>query len=298
MDKSTVALAAAEGAFTDGRSSASQSSRLLRRCIAHKGLMIGAAIVAVITAFALLGPFLLTGDPMRLSFRTRFLPPSAEHWFGTDHYGRDIFLRVVYGGHLSLFIGIAVVAIAGLGGTLIGALAGYYRKLDGFLMRVMDALMAFPSLMLAIGIAAALGSGVVNVVIALSIAYMPRTARIMRAAVMVLRNSEYVEAARMAGVNNFRILLRHILPNSMAPLIIDLTFIFAYAVLADAALSFLGVGPPPPTPSWGNIIADGRDYVVEAPWITLCPGIVIGLTVLGLNLFGDGLRDVLDPRLE
>lgn len=298
MDKSTVALAGVEGAFTDGRSGASQGSRLLRRCIAHKGLMIGAVIMVIIGAFALLGPFILTGDPMRLSFRTRFLPPSAEHWFGTDHYGRDIFLRVVYGGHLSLFIGIAVVAIAGFGGTLIGALAGYYRKLDGILMRVMDALMAFPSLMLAIGIAAALGSGVVNVVIALSIAYMPRTARIMRAAVMVLRNSEYVEAARMAGVNNFRILLRHILPNSMAPLIIDLTFIFAYAVLADAALSFLGVGPPPPTPSWGNIIADGRDYVVEAPWITLYPGIVIGLTVLGLNLFGDGLRDVLDPRLE
>jgi peptide/nickel transport system permease protein len=204
----------------------------------------------------------------------------------------------MYGAHLSLLIGLAVAAIAGAGGTFIGALSGYFRRLDGTLMRAMDGLMAFPSLMLAIGIAAALGSGITNVIIALSVAYMPRTARIMRAAVMTLRNAEYVEAARVAGAGHARILFRHILPNSMAPLIFDLTFIFAYAVLADAALSFLGVGPPPPTPSWGNIIADGRDYVVDAPWITVFPGIVIALTVLALNLLGDGLRDVLDPRLK
>lgn len=258
----------------------------------------GAIVVGAIALVAAAGPYLLTGDPVRLSFRTRLLPPSAEYWFGTDHYGRDIFTRVVHGSHLSLFIGLTVAAFAGAGGTFLGAVAGYFRRLDGYVMRVMDALMAFPSLMLAIGIAAALGSGVTNVVVALSVAYMPRTARVVRAAVITVRDSEYVEAARLAGAGHTRILLRHILPNSMAPLIIDLTFIFAYAVLADAALSFLGVGPPPPTPSWGNIIADGRDYMVDAPWITTFPGLVIGFTVLGLNLFGDGLRDVLDPRLK
>lgn len=296
MTRSAAIADPVEPAKVD-HSGAPARRRTLSKLLSHKGLTIGASIVSLVVIAALVGPLVMQGDPMKLSFRTRFLPPSAEHWFGTDHYGRDIFTRVIYGSHLSLAIGLAVVLIAGTGGTLIGALAGYFRKLDAVLMRVMDALMAFPSLMLAIGIAAALGSGVVNVVIALAVAYMPRTARIVRASVMTLRSAEFVESARVAGVDHMRILFRHILPNSMAPLIIDLTFIFAYAVLADAALSFLGVGPPPPTPSWGNIIADGRDYIVEAPWITICPGIVIGLTVLGLNLFGDGLRDVLDPRL-
>ncbi|MBN8901513.1 MAG: ABC transporter permease [Rhodospirillales bacterium] len=272
--------------------------RSMRRLLSHKGLMIGAVVIALVALLALAGPLLFTGDPLKLSYRTRFRPPSSEFWFGTDHYGRDIFLRITHGAHLSLLIGVMVVLITGVGGTLIGAVSGYFQRLDAYFMRVMDALMAFPSLMLAIGIAAALGSGVVNVVIALSIAYLPRTARVVRASVMSLRHSEYVEAARVLGASHGRILFRHILPNSMAPLIIDLTFIFAYAVLADAALSFLGVGPPPPTPSWGNIIAEGRDYVVDAPWITIFPGLAISLTVLGLNLFGDGLRDVLDPRLN
>jgi peptide/nickel transport system permease protein len=270
----------------------------LRRFLTHRGLVIGAGIMLVIMLVGLVGPYVLSGDPTKLSYRTRLLSPSGQFWFGTDHFGRDGVIRTMYGAHLSLLIGLAVAAIAGAGGTLIGALSGYFRRLDGTLMRAMDGLMAFPSLMLAIGIAAALGSGITNVIIALSVAYMPRTARIMRAAVMTLRNAEYVEAARVAGAGHARILFRHILPNSMAPLIVDLTFIFAYAVLADAALSFLGVGPPPPTPSWGNIIADGRDYVVDAPWITVFPGIVIALTVLALNLLGDGLRDVLDPRLK
>jgi peptide/nickel transport system permease protein len=298
MTEPAALLDPAEPVPRQDRPGQSPGRLALRRLLGHKGLVIGAAIMAVVILMAIAGPFLFAGDPVQVSFRTRFLEPSWQHWFGTDHYGRDIFIRVVHGSHLSLFIGIAVVVVAGIGGTLIGSLAGYFRSLDGVLMRVMDALMAFPSLMLAIGIAAALGSGVTNVVIALSVAYMPRTARIVRAAVMTLRDTEYVEAARVCGAGHLRILLRHILPNSMAPLIIDLTFIFAYAVLADAALSFLGVGPPPPTPSWGNIIADGRDYVVDAPWITIFPGMVIGLTVLGLNLFGDGLRDVLDPRLK
>ncbi len=268
------------------------------RALAHKGFVIGGVVALVAVLAALFGPLLLATDPLQINVRARFHPPSAEFLFGTDHYGRDIFSRVVHGARLSIVLGLMVVAATGLMGVLIGALAGYFRRLDGYLMRVMDALMAFPSLMLAIAIAAALGSGILNVVIALSIAYAPRTARVVRAAVISVRGQEYVEAARLAGVSHARILWRHILPNSMAPLIVDLTFVFAYAILADAALSFLGVGPPPPTPSWGNIIAEGRDYIVEAPWITAFPGVVIAFTVLGLNLLGDGLRDVLDPRLK
>ena len=268
------------------------------RALAHKGFMIGLVVVVIACLAAIVGPLLLETDPLKLNVRARFSAPSDLFPFGTDHYGRDILARVIHGAGLSLFLGVLVVLATGAIGVLIGALAGYFRRLDGYLMRVMDALMAFPSLMLAIAIAAALGSGILNVVIALSIAYAPRTARVVRAAVISVRGQEYVEAARLAGVSHFRILLRHILPNSMAPLIVDLTFVFAYAVLADAALSFLGVGPPPPTPSWGNIIAEGRDFIVEAPWITVFPGLAIAFTVLGLNLLGDGLRDLLDPRLK
>ncbi|MCB1809239.1 MAG: ABC transporter permease, partial [Candidatus Competibacteraceae bacterium] len=178
------------------------------------------------------------------------------------------------------------------------ALAGYFQRLDNVLMRTMDGLMAFPGILLAIALAAVLGPSEINAVIALTIAYTPRTARIVRAAVLVVRGMEYVEAALACGASHLRILWRHILTNSLAPLIVQLTFIFAYAILAEAVLSFIGVGPPPPTPSWGNIIADGRSYIPEAPWISLFPGIAIALTVLGLNLLGDGLRDVLDPRMQ
>jgi peptide/nickel transport system permease protein len=268
------------------------------RALAHRGFVIGFVILMIVCVAAVAGPLLLETNPLQLNVRARFHPPSDRFLFGTDHYGRDIFARVIHGAGLSIYLGLLVAIATGAAGVLVGAVAGYFRRLDGYLMRVMDALMAFPSLMLAIAIAAALGSGIVNVVIALSIAYAPRTARVARAAVISVRGQEYVEAARLAGVSHLRILLRHILPNSMAPLIVDLTFVFAYAVLADAALSFLGVGPPPPTPSWGNIIAEGRDYIVEAPWISVFPGLAIAFTVLGLNLLGDGLRDLLDPRLK
>jgi peptide/nickel transport system permease protein len=183
-------------------------------------------------------------------------------------------------------------------GTLIGVAAGYFSRLDNPLMRLMDALMAFPGVLLAIALAAVLGPSIGDVVIALSVTYAPRTARIVRAAVLVVRRMEYVDAARVAGAGHLRIILRHVLPNSLAPLIVQMTFIFAVSILAEAVLSFVGVGPPPPTPSWGNIIADGRGYIPTAPWISLFPGLVIAITVLGVNLIGDGLRDVLDPRLK
>jgi peptide/nickel transport system permease protein len=181
---------------------------------------------------------------------------------------------------------------------VIGCLAGYYRRLDNILMRIMDGLMAFPAILLAIAISALLGASEFNVVVALTITYVPRTARILRSSVLVVRETEYVAAGRAAGARDWWILWSHVLPNSLAPLLVQLTFIFAYAVIAEATLSFLGMGTPPPAPTWGNVIAEGRAYLVEAPWITFFPGIAIVMTVLGLNLAGDGLRDVLDPRLK
>jgi peptide/nickel transport system permease protein len=205
---------------------------------------------------------------------------------------------VIKGAQLSLAIGFGVVLLNAAFGTMLGALAGYFRALDNLLMRIMDAFMAFPVILLAIGITAALGPGSINAVIALAAVYTPRTARIVRASVLVVREQAYVEAARAMGASHARILLRHVLPNCTAPLIVQLTFIFAYSVLSEAVLSFLGLGAEPPTPTWGNIIAEGRLYIREAPWITLVPGLALAMTVLGLNLLGDGLRDVLDPRLK
>ena len=191
-----------------------------------------------------------------------------------------------------------MVVLNAIFGVLLGAVAGYFSRLDGPLMRLADALMAFPSVLLAIGIAAALGPSTTTVVIALAVVYIPRTARILRASVLVVRELDYVQSARVAGASHWHILFRHILPNSMAPLIVQLSFVFAYAVLSEAVLSFLGLGAPPTTPSWGILIAEGRGYIREAWWLTFMPGAAIAVTVLGVNLLGDGLRDVLDPRLK
>jgi len=274
-------------------------SRVFRQLLAHRSFVFGFTIVAFMTLVAILAGWLITQDPLRIQMRYRFQPPfSGQFWLGTDHLGRDLYSRLVMGARVSLRIGFWVMIVSGVLGTIVGACAGYFRAFDGIIMRCMDALMAFPSIMLAIAIAAALGPSDLNVVLALSAIYVPTTARIVRASVLVVREMSYVEAAVSAGVKPFIVLLRHVLPNSFAPLIVQLSFIFAYAVLAEAVLSFLGVGTPPPTPSWGNIIADGRSYIREAPWITLIPGIAVTLTVLALNLLGDALRDVLDPRLK
>ena len=247
---------------------------------------------------AILADLITVADPLKLSIRDRFLPPSLEWPFGTDNFGRSQWSRAIHGARLSLLIGLGVVLLNAVFGTLLGALAGYFRHLDNLLMRIADAFMAFPVILLAIGITAALGPGSVNAVIALAAVYTPRTARIVRASVLVVREMEYVQAARAMGAGHYRILRYHILPNCMAPLIVQLTFIFAYAILSEAVLSFLGLGAQPPTPTWGNIIAEGRQYIREAPWITVIPGLALAFTVLGLNLLGDGLRDVLDPRLK
>lgn len=273
-------------------------NRVLRRLRHHKLFLTGTALFAVVLVMAVFAPLIAPLPPDEIQFRHRFEPPSFAFPMGTDNFGRDLLSRVVYGARLSLEIGFTVVLLTGIFGTAIGAAAGYFRRLDNPLMRIMDALMAFPAILLAVAIAAALGASAINAVIALAAVYTPRTARIVRASVLVVREMEYVQAARACGATNWRIMRRHILPNSLAPLIVQLTFIFAYAVLAEAILSFLGVGPEPPTPTWGNIVAEGRQYIREAPWITLFPGLAIAMTVLGLNLLGDGLRDALDPRMR
>ena len=252
----------------------------------------------MIVLVAALAPWIAPIDPTRLFMRQKFLPPSLEHPFGTDNLGRSLWSRVVFGARLSVLMGVSVVALNAVFGTLVGALAGYVRRLDNSLMRVNDALMAFPAVLLALGITAVLGPSTTDVVLALSIVYVPRTARIVRGSVIVLRELDYVQAARALGASDWRILSRHILPNAMAPLVVQLSFLFAYAVLSEATLSFLGLGAVPPTPTWGNIMAEGRQYMVEAPWIIAIPGAALMVTVMGLNMLGDGLRDVLDPRLR
>ena len=271
----------------------------IRRLLRHRLFAVGLALFLVVLAGAFGADWLAVEIPTRMNMRQRFTAPfDARFLLGSDGFGRDILARLLHGARVSLRIGLLVVLFSGVFGTFFGAIAGYFRRLDNPVMRVMDAFMAFPAILLAIAIAAALGPSELNVVAALAAVYTPRTARIVRASVLVVREAEYVQAARTAGAGDARILLGHVLPNSLAPLIVQLTFIFAYAVLAEAVLSFLGVGPPPPTPTWGNMIAEGRNFIREAPWITLMPGIAISVTVLGLNLLGDGLRDVLDPRMK
>ncbi|PWS38164.1 peptide ABC transporter permease [Falsiroseomonas bella] len=270
----------------------------LARLLAHPSFRWGLLLFGAVAVCGLLADWLAPYDPLRNNFRTRFQPPSETFWFGTDRFGRDILSRTLFGIQVSLRIGLGVALVTALVGGAIGAVAGFWRRADGPIMRVMDALMAFPAVLLAIALAAALGPSELNVIVALSIAYVPRTARVMRAGVLVVREFPFVEGARAIGASPTRVLLRHVLPNAMAPLVVQQTYVFALAVLAEAVLSFLGVGPPPPTPTLGGVIADGRDFIQEAPWISITPGVVIALVVLGLNLMGDGLRDALDPRLR
>jgi peptide/nickel transport system permease protein len=274
------------------------SRSLSRRLLGQAGPIAGLAVVALAFLGAVLAPALTPHDPLKLNILNRLLPPGGPHPFGTDDFGRDVFSLVLYGGRASLLVGASVMLLTSLIGILFGVVAGFYRALDNLLMRVMDGLMAFPAIVLAIALMAALGPRLSNVILALSIVYAPRTARLVRSAVVVIRELQYVEAAQALGARGPRVLWRHILPNTVAPLLVQATFMFAYAVLAEAALSFLGVGAPPYIPTWGNVISTGRLYIQEAPWIIWFPGLAIILVGLGLNLLGDGLRDALDPRLR
>ena len=268
----------------------------LRRLLRHRAFVIGAVLFGAVVLMAVFAPWLAPGDPNKMAVRMRFQAPSWAFPLGTDNLGRSMLSRVIYGARLSLMIGFWVVLMNAIFGVVLGAVAGYFSKFDGPLMRFADALMAFPSVLLAIGIAAALGPSATTVVIALSVVYIPRTARILRASILVVRELDYVLAARAAGATHWHIMRRHVLPNSMAPLIVQLSFVFAYAVLSEAVLGFLGLGAPPTQPSWGILIAEGRGYIREAWWLTFVPGAAIAVTVLGVNLLGDGLRDILDPQ--
>jgi len=260
-------------------------------------IIFGGSLILLVTSMAVFAPLLATHDPLTLGTQ-RLLAPGAEHFFGTDQFGRDVYSRVMYGSRTSLVVGSATVLFSTVFGTIIGLLSGFYRRIDGILMRVMDAFMAFPSILLAIAIMAALGPNPRNVVIALTITYTPRTARVVRGKVLGVREEAYVESARAIGLGDIKILRTYILANVLAPLMVQATFILALAIIAEAGLSYIGAGTPPPTASWGNILADGRAVLSVAPWMTTFPGIFIMVSVLGLNILGDGLRDVLDPRLK
>lgn len=270
----------------------------LRRFMHNRSFAIGFVLFGAVVLMTLFGPLLSDASPNALSMRNRFQPPSWAFPLGTDNLGRDMLARVLYGARLSLMIGTSVVLLNAFFGVILGALAGFYARLDNILMRIADALMAFPAVLLAIGIAAALGPSPLTAIIALSVVYIPRTARVVRSSVLVVKQLDFVIAARAAGATDARIILKHVLPNSMAPMIVQLSFVFAYAVLSEAVLSFLGLGAPPTVPSWGILISEGRAYMREAAWLTVVPGIAIAVTALGLNLLGDGLRDVLDPRMK
>ena len=268
----------------------------LRQLRRRRVALLGMVLVALNVLVAVLAPAIGRWEPQRLDVQARLAPPTATHWMGTDDVGRDVWSRVVHGTRLSMLVGGAVVALSFVGGIVFGLLGGYYRPLDNVLMRIMDGFMAFPGIILAIAMMASLGPSVVNVIVALGVVYVPRVARIVRGSVLVIRETPYVEAALALGAPDLTVLGRHVLPNCLSPVIVQGTFIFAAAVLGEAALSFLGVGVPPQIPSWGNVLAEGRLYLQQAPWLTLFPGAAIMGCILGLNLFGDGLRDLLDPR--
>ena len=259
--------------------------------------LVGATLMVAVVAIGLGAP-LFAGSPTHMDVAARLTPPNRAHWFGTDDVGRDVFSRVIHGARLSVLVGAAVVVFSFVVGVLSGLFAGHYPRLDNPIMRVMDGLMAFPAIVLAIALMASLGPSVVNVIIAIGVVYSPRVARVVRGSVLVIRETAYVEAGRALGASDLTLMGRHILPNCLSPVIVQGSFVFAAAVLTEAALSFLGVGVPPYVPSWGNTLSEGRLYIQQAPWLVLYPGAAIMLTIFALNLFGDGLRDLLDPKIR
>jgi peptide/nickel transport system permease protein len=259
--------------------------------------IVGGGILVMMIIIAVFAPWLATADPESVSPVRRLKPPSSTYWFGTDMLGRDVYSRVVYGARISLFVGLAVAALSTLLGIVIGLVTGYVRWLDAIVMRVMDGLMSIPSVLLAIALMALTKASVGNVIVAITLAEVPRVVRLVRGLVLTLREQTYVEAAIAAGTTLPRILLRHILPNIVAPLLVQGTYVCGSAMITEAILSFIGAGTPPNIPSWGNIMAEGRSLIQIAGYLLLFPGICLSLTVLAVNLLGDGMRDALDPRL-
>jgi peptide/nickel transport system permease protein len=270
-----------------------RAKRFIRR---QPTFVAGLVVLALMLVAAVAAPLWWTRDPLQMRPVERLRSPSAQHWFGTDHFGRDVYSRTMYGTRISLSVGAAVSVVGLTLGTALGLVIGFYRRLDAVVMRVMDGLMAIPAILLALALMALMRASVRNVIIALVIPEIPRVIRLVRASVLSLREHMMVEAARALGVRTPRILLRYILPGLVAPLIVQATYVGASAILFEAALSFLGAGTPPHIPSWGNMMAEGKTYVQLAFWIILFPGLFLALTVLAINLVGDGLRDLLDVR--
>ncbi|CAM5201554.1 peptide ABC transporter permease [Bosea thiooxidans] len=270
----------------------------LRSLFRRKLVLVAALVLLVAFALALFAPWLSPFDPGAMRVVRRLRPPNELNWFGTDELGRDIFSRIIWGARASLGIGFAVVLISVGTGAALGLVAGYFKRLDAAIMRLVDALMALPDILLAIFLVAVLGASAGNVILALSIVYTPRVVRVIRASTLVVRELPFVEAARSIGVSTPRILAVHLLPNIASPVLVQATFIFAYAVLAEAGLSFLGAGVPPEVPTWGTMIASGQQYADDAFWLVGFPGLAIVFVALSLQIVGDGLRDMLDPRLR
>lgn len=270
-----------------------------RRLIRHKLAMFGALVLFIVVIMGVFGSLIVPYDPNGMDFADRFASPSFEHWMGTDDFGRDIFSRIIIGAGVSLQVGFVAVSVATIAGTSLGLIAGYSNRiLDEVIMRAMDVLYAFPAILLAIAILAALGKGIGNAMIAIGLVYIPIFARISRGAVLGIRNEEFIIAAQAMGAGKIRIMLTHILPNVLSPIIVEITLSLAFAILAEAALSFFGLGTQPPDPSWGRMLSEGRDFFRQSGWMGVFPGVAIFFTVMGFNFLGDGLRDALDPKLR
>jgi len=268
-----------------------------RRARANAAAVVAAACLVLLVAAAVAAPLLTPYDPLKMSPEEQFLPPSAKHVLGTDLFGRDVAARILYGGRISLGIGLVAVLFAAIPGTALGLIAGYYgRWPDRLISWLVDVMLSFPSILLALTIVAALGSGIANVVVAVGIAGIPTYTRLVRGQVLSARRQPYVRAAVTVGARDLRILLRHILPNVFGPIVVLATLDVGWAILNASALSFLGLGTQPPTAEWGAMLNEGRGYLRNAPWVTVAPGLAIALAVLAVNLVGDYLRDALDPR--
>lgn len=279
------------------RNRPSAARRIASFLATHPAILIGSAVLLLFVVIALLAPLVLP-DPVRLNPLQRLRTPSLQHPFGTDQFGRSTLSRTLNGTRISLTVGILVAIVTTVIGLLFGLLAGFLRRVDNVIMRLMDGIMAIPGILLAIALMSLFGSSIQNVVVAISIAEIPRMARIVRSSVLVIREQPYVEAAVTNGTRLSRLLWRHVLPNIAAPVIVQATYVFASAMIVESVLSFLGAGTPPTIPSWGNMLAEGRQYLQRAPWTVAFPGICLALLVLTVNVLGDALRDALDPRLS
>ena len=278
------------------RLQAEQRQLTVKRFFHSRLAVIGAVIVLIMALTAIFAPLLAPTDPLAQTVSHRLSPPGGQYLLGTDKLGRDLLSRIIYGARVSMLVGVSVGLSSMVFGMIIGLYASYYKTLDGVLMRICDGLSAIPSTLLAIALMAVLGSGVMNVILALSIVYIPRMARIARSAALVVKEQTYIEALRSQGASSTRIIWRHIAPNILSPVVVQASYNFANSIITEAALSFLGVGVPAPQPSWGNILSEGREVITTAWWMIVYPGIATALAVMGTNIFGDGLRDILDPH--